>query len=184
MSNNEPMSDENEASEIVHNASAWYFTEEYMADQAREIEQLKAEIAKRDELVEQLQQQADTDEAEWIASNERLRDEMARLEEGIVEQQTEIAAMRPIVEAVAACADNRYVVCVVCGFGCDDHGENCPAEHARAYVEQHPTTAVQIGVETTTGSAPELSPRMRKMLQIGGFYDEDGKWHSLFPGEE
>ncbi len=52
MTDHEPMTDEDEANEIVHNASAWYFTEEYMADQAREIEQLKAEIAAMRTIVE------------------------------------------------------------------------------------------------------------------------------------
>lgn len=57
--------------------------------------------------------------------------------------RAEVAAMRPIVEAVALGKQKRgnHVVCICSAPFDDNHHENdCPIAQARAYIAQHPAT--------------------------------------------
>ena len=71
----------------------------------------------------------------WTTEVKRLRAEVA-------EQQAEVAAMRPIVEAVAdGATDSETGDCCFCGWSGYPHEGNCPVLRAQMYVAQHPTTA-------------------------------------------
>jgi len=82
---------------------------------------------------------------------EELERENHRQRAVIAEQQAEIAAMRPIVEAVAdiensdasAClqlCDTMYLTTPTESAWRVQHRANCVIEQARAYVAQHPTS--------------------------------------------
>jgi len=84
----------------------------------------------------------------WI---EELLAEVERQRAVIAEQQAEVTAMRPIVEAVAdiensdgsAClqlCDTMYLTTPTESAWRVQHRANCVIEQARAYVAQHPTS--------------------------------------------
>jgi len=100
-----------------------------------EVERQRAVIAEQQAEIEQLQQEAVTDEAKHIDSYERLNDDNERLEQHIAEQQAEVTAMRPIVEFVKKLV--QYPGMAKNPRDLLAQAENA-LEQARAYVAQHP----------------------------------------------